>query len=131
MITILIDHDIEGYGVLLWGTLATTGWLDLVSMRLVRFADLGLAPNSTDRDVWHFAQEHEMYLLTNNRNMDDIDSLEQTLRDSNMQSSLPVITIGRIERMTESTYRELCALRLLEIVLYPTKSYGVGRLFIP
>lgn len=100
-------------------------------MRLVRFADLGLAPNSTDRDVWHFAQEHEMYLLTNNRNMDDIDSLEQTLRDSNMQSSLPVITIGRIERMTESTYRELCALRLLEIVLYPTKSYGVGRLFIP
>jgi len=29
MITVLIDHDIEGYGILLWGTLGAAGWFDM------------------------------------------------------------------------------------------------------
>lgn len=131
MITVLADHNIEGQALLLWGTLAAAGWLDLIPLRLVRFADVGLPYTSSDREVWRFAQANQMYLLTDNRNMEGGDSLEQTIRDENTEQSLPVLTIGRVERMIERSYREACAVRLLEIVLYPTEYVGAGRLFIP
>jgi hypothetical protein len=72
-----------------------------------------------------------MHLLMDNRNMEGGDSLEQTIRDENTEMSLPVLTIGRVERMIELTYREACAVRLLDIVLYPEDYVGAGRLFIP
>src|SRR5437868_4316363 len=131
MITLLVDHDIEGHALLLWGTLSAEGWLDLAPMHLVRFADVGLSYASSDRAVWRFAQAHTMFLLTNNRNMEGADSLEQTIREENTPTTLPVITIGRIERLAQRHYREDCAARLLEIVLYPANYLGVGRLFIP
>jgi hypothetical protein len=131
MITLLVDHDIEGHALLLWGTLGTEGWLDLAPMRLVRFAEVGLSYASADREVWRFAQVHNRFLLTNNRNMEGANSLEQTICEENTPTSLPVITIGRIERMAERLYREECAAKVLEIVLYPANYLGVGRLFIP
>ncbi|WP_205704044.1 hypothetical protein [Candidatus Chloroploca sp. Khr17] len=131
MITILADHNIEGQALLLWGTLGAAGWLELVPLRLVRFVEVGLPYTSTDRVVWHFVQTHEMYLLTDNRNMEGHDSLEQTIRDENTERSLPVLTIGRVDRMVERTYREACAARLLDIILYPEDHVGTGRLFIP
>jgi hypothetical protein len=67
MITILADRDVEGQAFLLWGTLSATEWLELLPMRLVRFADVGLPYDSTDREVWRFAQASQMSLLTNNR----------------------------------------------------------------
>ena len=48
MITILVDHDVEGQAFLLWGTLSAMGWLELLPMRLVRLADVGLPDDSTD-----------------------------------------------------------------------------------
>jgi hypothetical protein len=62
MITILVDHDMEGQAFLLWGTLSATGWLELLPMRLVRLTDVGLPDNSTDRDVWRFAQANQMLM---------------------------------------------------------------------
>ena len=131
MITILVDHNIEGQALLLAGTLDAEGWLDLLPLRFVRFTDVGLSYSSSDRDVWRIVQSQQMYLLTDNRNRDGIDSLEQTIHDENQPHSLPVITIGRSTRVAERIYREACAARLLEIVLYPDSSRGVGRLFIP
>jgi hypothetical protein len=131
MITLLADHNIEGQALLLWGTLGAAGWLELVPLRLVRFAEVELPHTSTDREVWRFAQANQMYLLTDNRNMEGGDSLEQTIRDENTELSLPVVTIGRVDRMAERPYREACAARLLEIVLYPADYVGAGRLFIP
>ena len=131
MITILADHNIEGHALLLWGTLSAAGWLDILSIHLVRFAEVGLPNDSSDRVVWRFAQGHQMYVLTDNRNMDGDDSLEQTLREENTARSLPVFTIGRVGRLTEQRYREACVARLLEIVLYPEDHVGAGRLFIP
>ena len=52
MITILVDHDMEGQAFLLWGTLSATGWLELLPMRLARSVDVGLSYDSTDREVW-------------------------------------------------------------------------------
>ena len=131
MITILSDHDIEGKVFLLWGAVTASGWLELLPMRLVRFRDVGLPPDSTDRVVWRFAQAQGMILLTNNRNMEGFDSLEQTIREENTTISLPVLTIGDFDRITERAYREDCAARLLEIVVYLDDYLGVGRLFIP
>jgi len=131
MITILADRDVEGQVFLLWGTLSATGWLELLPMRLVRFADVGLPYDSTDREVWRFAQASQMLLLTNNRNMEGVGSLEQTIRAEGHVTALPVITIGRSERMSEGTYREQCATRLLEIIVDLEDYRGVGRIFIP
>lgn len=131
MTRILVDHDSEGYALLLLGTLASEGWLDLVQTQLVRFSDVGLPLNSNDRDVWQFAQSRQMYLLTNNRNMDAPDSLEQTLREENRPTSLPVLTLSRVDKITDRTYRERCAIRLLEIVLDPRAYLGAGRLYLP
>jgi predicted nuclease of predicted toxin-antitoxin system len=79
-ITILADHDIEGKARLLYHALRNDGWTDLCAVRMILFADVGLADNSTDRDVWRFAQRNGMILLTGNRNMENENSLEQTLR---------------------------------------------------
>jgi hypothetical protein len=131
MITILADRDVEGQAFLLWGTLSATGWLEWLPLRLVRFADVGLPYDSTDRAVWRFAQASQMLLLTNNRNMEGVDALEQTIRDEGPMTALPVITLGRAERMSEGTYREQCATRLLEIIVDLDDYRGVGQIFIP
>jgi hypothetical protein len=117
VITILVDHDIEGQALTLWGTLAAAGWLTLLPMQLATFAQVGLPADSNDRTVWRTAQARGMVLLTQNRNMKGEDSLEQTIREDNTSSSLPVVTIGRIDRIRERSYRERCAIRLVELGL--------------
>jgi hypothetical protein len=39
MKTLLIDHDIEGQGNFLWGTLVKDGWLSLVSILMFKPGD--------------------------------------------------------------------------------------------
>lgn len=130
-ITVLSDRDIEGYAVLLWGTLSSAGWLELLPLKLATFEDVGLPFNSTDRNVWHFAQANQMILLTNNRNMKGRDSLEKTLREENRPDSFPVLTIGNINRLSEKGYRERCADRLAEITADLEYHLGTGRIFLP
>lgn len=131
MIFILSDHDIEGQAHSIFGVLGAEGWLDMVELRLTTFSEVGLAFDSSDKVVWQFAQEHGMILLTNNRNMDGEDSLEQTLREENTSTSLPVITIANAGRLSEKLYRERCAFQLLEIALELEKHLGRSRVYIP
>jgi hypothetical protein len=131
MIVVLSDHNIEGQARLLYSTLAEDGWLEAYPLLLVTFDDVGLSIDSTDRDVWRYCQENRIILLTDNRNMKGEDSLEQTIRDENTETSLPVITIGNLGRLDENQYREDCALRLLEILIESEKYLGTARLFIP
>lgn len=131
MITVLADHNIEGQAAILWGTLGARGWLELASLRVMRFADVGLPVDSPDRMVWRFVQARGMLLLTGNRNMKGDDSLGQTMRDEATPESLPVLTIGSLDRLVEREYRERCAERLVEIALYLERYLGVGRIFIP
>ena len=79
VVAILVDRNIEGPAVMLWGTLAAGGWLELLPMTMARFTDVGLPFDSRDRTVWRFAQEHGMLLLTDNRSRRGEDSLEQTI----------------------------------------------------
>jgi len=131
MITVLVDHNMEGQAILLWGVLAAKGWLDLVPLRLMTFGEVGLPFDSDDRTVWRFVQAQRMLLLTDNRSMKGPDSLEQTIREEHTSTTLAVITIGSLNRIDEPAYRERCATRLVEIALDLDAYAGVPRLFIP
>lgn len=130
-IRILADHNIEGWAIFLWRMITTEGWSDLCPMKLVMFSDVGLSDNTNDRVVWRFAQAQKMILLTANRNMEGDDSLEQTIRDENTLTSLPVLTISNLDNLKNKTYREACAERLLEIVFDLGNYLGTARIFIP
>ncbi len=127
----LIDNNIEGYARILLGSMASQGWLELISLNFITFKEINLSIFSNDRVVWQVAQTNRMILLTANRNMEGEDSLEKVLREENALDSLPVVTIGNVERLDEPDYRNRCVERLLEIVLDIENVRGVGRLYIP
>jgi len=131
MSVILVDHDIEGQAVMLWRMLCADGWAELIPLDMILFAQVSLPENSSDREVWRFAQKNGMILLTGNRRMVEEDSLERTIREENTPTSLPVLTIGRVKRMMERSYRERCEIRLVEIVLDMDNYLGTARIFIP
>jgi hypothetical protein len=131
MRSILVDHDIEGQATTLWRLIHAGGWLEIVPVKFVFFAEVGLPFKSSDRDVWRFAQANGMILITANRRMKEVDALERTLREENTASSLPVITIGNARRMTQRHYQERCLNRFLEVLLDLDSYLGTGRVFIP
>lgn len=131
MITILIDHNIEGHALRVWDAFQAQGWPDLIALHMLTFDAVDLACDSSDREVWRFAQAQHMVLLTANRNMNEEDSLEQTIREENGPTSLPVLTIGNPNRISQRTYREEVALRLAEIAMELESYLGIGRLYIP
>ncbi|HIK51269.1 MAG TPA: ACP S-malonyltransferase, partial [Oscillatoriales cyanobacterium M59_W2019_021] len=82
--------------------------------------------------VWRFAQEKQMLLLTANRSMKGENSLEQVMREENIPTSLPVVTIGNADRiLSDSEYRGQCVESLIEIVLEIDLYRGARRIFIP
>jgi hypothetical protein len=87
--------------------------------------------NASDRWVWFYAQENQIMILTANRNMKGVDSLEQVMREENTADSFPVLTIADIDRLDEFDCREPGVERLVEIVLDIDNYMGAGRLFIP
>jgi hypothetical protein len=69
---------------------------------LMRFDDIGLAPDSSDLDIWQICQVEQLVLVTDNRNKDSPDSLEATIRQHNTPQSLPVFTIGDLDKFQSS-----------------------------
>lgn len=128
---VLLDHHMKKQGVLLWGALENTGWLALLDIPMLTLEEAGLPIDSNDREVWRFVQENQLILLTGNRNNDGEDSLEQTILEENQATSLPVVTIGMLDRLKERAYREQCAEKLVEIVLNIENYLGAGRIYIP
>jgi len=127
----LIDHNIEGQSLMLFGSIISEGWLETLPIRVISFDEVELPIISSDRVVWRFAQENQMILLTANRSMKGEDSLEQVIREECLPTSLPVVTLANIDRIIEREYREECVDRLIEIALYLENYLGVSRLFIP
>ena len=121
----------DGQARLLYATLQKAGWTQLLALEFVYFLAIGLAPETDDATIWHYAQANGMLILTNNRNSDGETSLAATIARENTATSLPVVTIGNLERMTESQYREEVALGLVGILLYLENFLGTGRQFIP
>ena len=127
----LVDYNLDGYALVFLGILTKRGWLEFLSICFVTFGEVGWPMDASDRLVWHYAQTNQMMILTANRNMKGEDSLEQVIRQENAIDSLPVVTIGNLDRLDEFDYRERCVERLIEIVLEIESYMGVGRLFIP
>jgi predicted nuclease of predicted toxin-antitoxin system len=128
----LVDHNLEGHSLLLSGTLASLGWLNLLQISFITFEEVGLSITSDDRIVWRFAQANQMILLTANRSMKGKNSLEQVIREENTSNSLPVVTIGNADRvLLDPDYRNRCVDRLIEIVFYIDDYRGLRRIFIP
>lgn len=60
---VLLDHHMKKQGILLWATMGSEGWLKLLDIPMLNFTDVGLPIDSSDRDVWRFAQEKQLILL--------------------------------------------------------------------
>ncbi len=128
----LIDYNLNGPALILLGSLTGSGWLDLIDIRFVRFSEVELPMNSSDRQVWQFAQANQMILLTANRSMKGKDSLEQVNREENTPTSFPVLTIANVDQLlADSNYRERCVNRLVEIAIDIEYYQGTMRIFIP
>lgn len=128
---ILVDYNMEGQARLLFDTLSRDGWVDLLEIEFIYFAGVGLSPKSDDTTIWHHAQEHGLIILTDNRNRVDETSLTATIERENTLTSLPVVTVGDVQRLVEAEYRQAAALRLAEIIMYLENEMGTGRTFIP
>lgn len=131
MILVMLDHDIAGHQDLLAGAMQSTGWDKYEMGGFITMTEAGLADNTIDREIWRYCQRHGLILLTANRNQDDPDSLEQTLREENTPDSLPVITISDQQRIAEQDYRERCIHALISIVFDLENYLGSARQYIP
>ncbi len=70
-----------------------------LGLRFVTFNDLGIPHDINDRALWTLAQAQGWVLFTEDRNKQDPDSLEQTLRDSWTPGDFPVLTLASKSRL--------------------------------
>src|SRR5439155_5672074 len=102
VIKLLADANIQGHIDRLLKWMQSGPWSEFWSylgLSCLSFSDIGLDPSNSDELVWHRCQERQVFLLTNNRNDDDPDSLEATIRKHNTPQSLPVFTIADADRI--------------------------------
>ena len=131
MITVLVDHNIEGQADLIKRILLSEGWIELGVLRIVTFDELSLPFETSDQEIWEFAQNNRMVLLTANRNKDGEESLGQAILEQNDDESYPVVTIANLDRIVDRDYRDRCATKLVEICLEIERYLGTGRVYIP
>ena len=107
--------------------------MELLDIEMLFFKDVGLSTNATDEEVWRLCQKQGYYLITANRSTKDgPKSLHSVLENLAIETSLPVITMSKPDRIiTEKQYREACAENLVEILLNAHLYKGVSRLYIP
>lgn len=134
MIGIMSDHDILGLANALFQR-CRDDWaefLDSMDVGIVTFEDLGLAPDASDREIWHACQQNHVILVTANRNAESDESLEATIRECNQPDSLPVLTIGNVDALrTDGRYFNRTVERLMETLIDLDAVRGAGRLYIP
>lgn len=129
--TILLDHDIEGHARYLQAGLRETGWDRDLTIIFVRLRDMAVPDDASDQDIWRFAQQHRMLLITNNRNEENETSMQATIERENTPEALPVLTLSQANRLLLSDYRQQAAHKLAEVIIYLENYLGVGRIYIP
>jgi hypothetical protein len=135
MPTIMADHNVEGQFQVLLGIWTSAEWYDIwesLSCETQSFHRLGIPYNTSDSELWRLCQQHEIVLITGNRNANDTDSLEATIREQADAASLPVLTIADPDRiMTSRDYAERVAAQVLDYLMELEKLRGAGRLYVP
>ena len=92
MIGLLADATIQGQVELLALRMQAEPWRefwDYLHLRCVTFAEAGLDPTDSDAVIWQRCQDLGILLITDNRNDDGPDSLENTIRMHATVTSLP------------------------------------------
>src|SRR5262245_40011794 len=130
-VTILLDHDIEGHAKYLQTGLRETGWDRDLTIIFVRLRDMAVPDAASDQDIWRFAQQHRLLLITNNRNEENETSLQATIERENTPEALPVLTLSQANRLLLSDYRQQAAHKLAEVIIDLENYLGVGRIYIP
>ncbi len=132
---ILADINVQGQVSVLLLLLESETWRSLwtaLGLRALTFADVGLAPDTSDSIVWQLCQDQGLVLVTANRNDDGPDSLEATLREHNTATSLPVITLADAEAVRHSrAYADQVVESLLAYLIQIDNCRGTGRLYVP
>jgi len=96
------------------------------------FQDVGLSPTSSDLEIWQKCQANKLIFITNNRNADSPDSLEIAIRLHNQPDSLPVLTIGNLDKLrTNREYTERVLRKLYDYLMRIDNLRGTGRLYLP
>lgn len=135
MVSLLVDANLDGHAALLDGRLRTDSWRELrdhLDLQFLHFEDVGLDRTAKDNIVWRFCQERSYFLLTANRNLEDDDSLEATIRREGTAQSFPVFTLADADRLyLSAAYLDEVVESLLEYLLDEANCRGTGRLFLP
>jgi hypothetical protein len=131
---ILCDKNCEGHATAIQHALIRKGYVDLLNIEFAVFEDVGLHKKARDEEVWTFCQNQGYLLLTGNRTTTDGDeSLEVVTQRLLTENSLPVLTIGDLDRvLKDREYCDLCAETIATIILDLERRYlGTPRIFIP
>lgn len=132
---LLADADCEGQFQILLGLLRHDTRRELwesLALIVVTFSDLALQSDATDQAVWNACQQHELVLITANRNAEHAESLQATIETFGTPDSLPVLTLADPQRiLRDRDYAERVADRLLEYPFDYDRFLGTGRLFLP
>jgi hypothetical protein len=135
VIRLLADANIEGHIARLVARMQSETWRefwDYLELRCLTFQDVRLARDASDAVIWGHCQQHQILLLTNNRNDDGQESLEATIRANNTPQSLPVFTIGDADNLLiENEYADRVIDRLFRYLLEIENIRGTGRLYLP
>ena len=135
MKAILADNDVEGILAALVSIWLYDTWRDLwieLNCSLETFPSLDLPRNASDAVVWEACQNHQIVLITGNRNAESPESLEVTIRNLNRPDSLPVFTLSNPNRILKDRgYANLVAERLLDYLMSVQDYRGTGRIYAP
>jgi hypothetical protein len=132
---VLSDNDVRGAVAALRRILESDDWTDLsesLDIRFVQLADVGLAPDSLDREIWTSCQALDMILLTGNRTRgDQTESLDYVIQELANDESLPVVTIANRDRIVrDRNYALECAFQLLDFLSRIDGLRGTGRIYL-
>jgi hypothetical protein len=132
---ILADINARGQVVYLVQLMRSEAWIgfgDALGLVLRHFEDVGLTPTSTDLEIWQRCQAEQLVLITDNRNYESADSLEGAIRKFNRSDSLPVFTIGDLNKFsTTRSYAEHVVEKFYDYLLRIDTLRGTGRIYLP
>jgi hypothetical protein len=133
---VVSDNDVRGAVSALRRVLESDDWSDLsrsLDIRFVQLVDIGLAPDSSDREIWTFCQAGDMILITGNRTRgDETESLDYVIEELGNDDSLPVITVADRDRVvSDRDYALECAFQLLDYLSRIDGLRGTRRLYLP
>jgi hypothetical protein len=132
---LLADINIQGHLDLLVVLMKAEPWKlfwDHLQLEYFHFSDVDLAPDAKDSLIWETCQSKELVLITENRNSNDPDSLEATIKARNSPTRLPVLTIANVPHLRASQeYANRIIDTLIGFLLRIDALRGTGRLYLP